>query len=76
MYSNLNEDSGDEVIDFSALPHCGEREFARSMDQKDPLKHLREHFHIPSRKSLNTSTLLLPGNLSSPLIEADSIWGS
>ena len=73
MNSNQNGDSGDEVINFSTLPHSGEREFAQSMDQKDPLKHLRENFHIPSQKSLNTNTLLLPGNVSSPYNKAASI---
>lgn len=75
MNSNPNGDSADEVFNFSTLPRSGEREFAQSMDQKDPLKHLRESFHIPSQKSLNTNTLLLQGNFSSPWIKAAEICG-
>lgn len=67
--------SGVDVINFSTLARSEEREFAQSMDQKDPLKHLREKFHIPSQKSLNTNTLQLPGNFSSPWIKAVGIYG-
>jgi kynureninase len=31
------------------------------MDMKDPLKHLRDEFHIPSRKSLKSDTLEISG---------------
>ena len=74
MNMSTNPDGGeDEAVDFSKLPDSGEREFAQSMDQEDPLKHLRERFHIPSQNSLNNNTLLLSGKFSSPWIQSAGI---
>ncbi|KAH8585609.1 putative kynureninase [Bisporella sp. PMI_857] len=55
-----DEITNNELFQVSTSSYSNEREFAQLQDEKDPLSYLREKFQLPSRVSLNSSTLSLP----------------
>lgn len=47
-------------------------DYAKSLDEQDPLRHLRSQFIIPSKADLKSNTLSPPGTLT-PTIPTQSL---
>ena len=58
--------SSQHLFDYSQDDNPCSLEYARALDELDPLRHLRDEFIIPTKRDLNRKTLSLNGTTLFP----------